>query len=70
MTGVIKTIKADKGYGFITIEGRDKELFFHAQQVVGGEDAFRELKEGQTVSFEENLSGPKGPAAEQVQAAQ
>ncbi len=69
MTGVIKKILADKGFGFIQIEGRDRDLFFHAQQVVGGEEAFKDLKEGDSVSFEENLSGPKGPAAENVQKA-
>ncbi len=60
---------ADKGFGFIKIEGRDKDLFFHVQNVIGGEDTFKSLKEGDTVDFVENPNGPKGPAAEQVQKA-
>jgi len=61
MTGVIKTILADKKFGFITVEGREKDLFFHKEKVVGVE--FESLREGDTVSFEIDETGPKGAAA-------
>ena len=67
MTGVIKKIIADKGFGFIKAEGADKDLFFHRDKVVG---SFENLKEGDTVTFEQDNTGPKGPAAVNVQKAQ
>lgn len=56
--GTIKVLK--NGYGFIKVEGRDKDLFFHASEVAN--DGFNSLREGQTVTFEEGES-PKGPNA-------
>ena len=40
----------DKGYGFIAIEGQDKDLFFHARELDGVD--FDSLKEGQAVTCE------------------
>lgn len=65
MTGVIKK-KTDKGFGFITVQGQDKDLFFHSKSLVGV--TFDELHEGDTVSFEMEDS-PKGPNAVNVQRA-
>lgn len=61
MTGTIKTLKA--GFGFITREGGEKDLFFHAKELKGV--TFDELKEGDTVNFEVT-QGEKGPAATNV----
>jgi len=62
MTGTIKTILADKGFGFLTVEGREKDLFFHKDKVSGV--AFDDLKVGDVVNFDlEDPEGPKGPAA-------
>ncbi len=60
MTGTIKTILREKGFGFISREGEAKDLFFHSKELKGV--TFDELKEGDTVSFE-IVDGPKGPAA-------
>jgi CspA family cold shock protein len=61
-TGTIKT-KTDKGFGFITVPGEAKDVFFHSSACV--DVTFDELQVGDTVSFEiEN--GPKGPAAKNV----
>lgn len=65
MQGVIKK-KTDKGFGFITVAGQDKDLFFHSKSLVGV--TFDELNEGDTVSFEVEDS-PKGPNAVNVQRA-
>ena len=64
-TGTIRRLVSDKGFGFIgTDEGQD-EYFFHSSACVG--IPFRELHEGQRVTFEIGR-GPKGPRAENVRA--
>ena len=65
MTGTIKRL-TDKGFGFITGEGLQKDLFFHSNSLVGV--TFDELKEGDTVSFETEQS-PKGLNAVNVKRA-
>ena len=62
MQGVIKRL-TDKNFGFITAEGQDKDLFFHANEVEGVQ--FSELNEGDAVTFEVSDT-PKGPAATKV----
>jgi len=57
MTGIIKTLVTDKGFGFITVEGQEKDLFFHSNSLVDVQ--FTELQKGDTVSFETEMS-PKG----------
>jgi CspA family cold shock protein len=65
MTGTIKRL-TEKGFGFITGEGLEKDLFFHNTDLVGV--TFDELKEGDAVSFEKGESD-KGPKAINVQRA-
>ncbi len=62
MEGTIKTL-TDKGFGFITIEGEEKDLFFHKNEVKGV--TYEELKVGDKVSFEK-ADSPKGPNATNV----
>ena len=62
-TGTVKTIRGDKGFGFISREGEAKDLFFHSNELKG--ITIAELKEGDTVTFEV-VDGPKGPAATNV----
>lgn len=64
-TGKIKTL-TEKGFGFITIEGQAKDLFFHSKSLV--DVTYDELRVGDTLSFE-IVSGEKGPAAENVRRA-
>jgi CspA family cold shock protein len=61
-TGVIARL-TDKGFGFIKRDGQEKDLFFHANELVGLR--FDELREGDTVTFEVAES-PKGPNAVKV----
>ena len=63
MTGTIKTL-TEKGFGFITVEGQEKEIFFHSSALVGV--TFDQLAVGSTVSFETEDS-EKGPRAVNVQ---
>jgi len=63
MNGVVKK-KTDKGFGFISPEGSDKDLFFHSNSLVGV--TFDEIQEGDHVTFEEEDS-PKGKNATNVQ---
>lgn len=50
MKGTIKKIVTDKPFGFITVEGQEKDIFFHKDKVV--DIAFEDLHEGDTVSFD------------------
>ena len=54
--GTIAKIISDKGFGFIKIEGQEKDLFFHTTDVAGGIES---LREGDKVSFE-IADSPKG----------
>ncbi|MBN1168373.1 cold shock domain-containing protein [Candidatus Woesebacteria bacterium] len=66
MNGKIKT-KTDKGYGFISREGEEKDLFFHSNDLEG--ISFDELQEGAEVTFEIE-EGEKGLAAKKVKVAE
>jgi CspA family cold shock protein len=60
--GTIKRI-TDKGFGFISPQGSDKDMFFHSSCVDGVH--FNDLREGQKVTYTVG-QGPKGPRAENV----
>ena len=62
MEGTIKTL-TEKGFGFITIEGEEKDLFFHGTELK--DITFGELKVGDKVSFEK-VDSEKGPKATNV----
>ena len=61
-TGTIARV-TDRGFGFITREGEDKDLFFHSNELV--DIQFDDLKEGDKVTFEVT-QGDKGPSATKV----
>jgi CspA family cold shock protein len=63
MEGTIKKLISDKGFGFITVDGEEKDLFFHSNELQGV--SFTELKEGDRVSFEK-ADSPKGENAVKV----
>jgi CspA family cold shock protein len=62
MTGKIARV-TDRGFGFITPDDGQKDVFFHAKDLNGVE--FNDLKEGEMVTFD-IVDGPKGPAAANV----
>lgn len=53
----------DKGFGFIKVEGQEKNVFFHSNELVGV--SFDELREGDALVFE-IAESPKGPNAIKV----
>ena len=59
MEGIIKTL-TEKGFGFITVDGEDKDLFFHRNELKGVQ--YEELQIGDRVSFEK-ADSEKGPNA-------
>jgi cold shock protein len=63
-TGTVKWFNAEKGYGFIAIEGRD-DVFVHFSAIQG--DGYRTLDEGQRVEFD-IAPGRKGEEAQNVRA--
>ena len=65
MTGTIKTL-TDRGFGFISREGVEKDLFFHSKDLSGV--TYDELQVGDSVTFEV-VEGDKGPSAKNVQRA-
>ncbi|MFH1648859.1 MAG: cold shock domain-containing protein [Patescibacteria group bacterium] len=65
MNGTIKT-KTDKGFGFISREGEEKDLFFHSNDLV--DVTFDELQIGAEVTFDVE-SGDRGPSAKNVKLA-
>lgn len=60
MNGTIKTLKTEQGFGFISREGEEKDLFFHANAL--SNVAFTDLQVGDSVTFDVTESD-KGPAA-------
>jgi cold shock protein len=65
MNGTVKT-KTDRGFGFISRDGEEKDLFFHSSALVGV--TFDELQVGAAVTFEV-VDGEKGPSAKNVKLA-
>jgi cold shock protein len=63
--GTVKWFNAEKGFGFIAVDGGGADVFVHFSAIVA--DGYRTLEEGQHVEFEV-VQGQKGPQAEQVRA--
>jgi CspA family cold shock protein len=62
MSGTIKRLVSDKGFGFI-LAGDGNEYFFHTSACQ--DTRFDDLREGQAVTFDMG-QGPKGPRGENV----
>ena len=62
MKGNVKWFNAEKGYGFISVEGGE-DVFVHFSAIQG--DGFKTLDEGQEVEFE-ITQGNRGPQAANV----
>ena len=62
-TGTVKWFSDEKGFGFITPDDGNRDLFVHHSGI--NSDGYRSLAEGTKVSYEEE-AGPKGPKAVNV----
>lgn len=61
-TGTVKWFNAEKGFGFIEVEG-GKDVFVHYSAITG--EGFKSLDEGARVQFNV-VQGNRGPQAENV----
>jgi CspA family cold shock protein len=61
-TGKVKWFNAEKGFGFIAVEGGGPDVFVHYSAIQS--DGYRSLDEDQAVEFE-ITQGQKGPQADQ-----
>jgi CspA family cold shock protein len=61
--GVVKWFNAEKGFGFISVDGGGPDVFVHFSAIQG--KGYRTLDENQRVEFEAS-QGPKGPQADSV----
>ncbi|NGP44480.1 cold-shock protein [Bacillaceae bacterium SIJ1] len=61
--GTVKWFNAEKGFGFIEVEGQD-DVFVHYSAISG--EGFKTLEEGQSVSFE-IVEGERGKQAANVE---
>ena len=57
VNGTVKWFSEQKGYGFISPNGRGENIFVHYTDIVGS--GFRSLKEGERVSYVP-ARGPRG----------
>ncbi|MGW4872274.1 cold-shock protein [Streptomyces chartreusis] len=61
--GTVKWFNADKGYGYIGVDGGGPDVFVHYSAIQS--DGYKSLDENQRVEFE-MTQGNKGPQAESV----
>lgn len=65
-TGIVKWFNNAKGYGFVTPDDGEQDVFVHFSAI--DMEGYRTLKEGQRVEFEVE-QGPKGLHAQNLHSA-
>ncbi len=61
--GMVKWFNAKKGFGFLTVDGIDHDIFVHYSVIQG--DGFRTLHQGERIKVKVGDEG-KGPRALEV----
>ena len=64
LTGTVKFFNESKGFGFITKDNGEGDVFVHFSAIVA--EGYKTLVEGQKVSFD-IAQGKKGPEAQNVE---
>lgn len=64
-TGEVAMINSERGFGFLKVEGREKNLFFHAKDMIE-KGRFEDIRVGDKLSFESISTSDKGNKAEGV----
>ncbi|CAM3604844.1 cold-shock protein [Erysipelothrix sp. HDW6B] len=62
-SGKVKFFNAEKGFGFIIVDGSNQEIFVHFSAIA--EEGYKSLNDGQAVSFD-MVEGQRGMQAENV----
>ena len=62
-TGKVKWFNSEKGFGFISNDEDNKDIFVHFSAIVA--DGFKTLEEGQTVDYDV-VETDRGPQAQNV----
>lgn len=63
IVGTVKWFNGEKGFGFITPESGEKDVFVHFSAINAA--GYKSLQENQKVEFTVT-AGPKGPQAQDV----
>lgn len=63
--GIVKWFHSKKGYGFVTVDGENKDIFVHYSAIKNEAGGFKTLHQNDKVEF--NIeNGAKGPEAHDV----
>lgn len=62
-SGKVKFFNAEKGFGFIIVDGTNEEIFVHYSGIAT--EGYKTLNEGQAVSFD-IVQGQRGKQADNV----
>lgn len=60
-TGKVKWFNSQKGFGFITRDDGKGDIFVHYSAIQG--NGYKQLSEGDVVSFDVDVNADKGPRA-------
>ena len=52
VTGTVKWFDSYKGFGFITVDNEDKDIFAHYSDIEGEEGTRKNIEENQKVTFD------------------
>lgn len=63
MQGIVKKFNTEKGFGFISVEGKEQDIFFHYSQLQM--DGYKNIAPDSKVEFD-LVETDKGPQAENI----
>lgn len=63
ITGTVKSFNSAKEFGFISIPGEERDIFFHFSQLI--QEGYKTIEPGQEVEFD-LVEGEKGLLAQNI----